>query len=188
VVCTANIARSPLAEVLIRGHLDHRGLGYQLAVDSAGTRARVGDAAAEHSRRIAARWGLTLEEHRSKPVDADLVVGSDLVITMSERQRDHLGATAAGAAQRCFTLKELVRLLESRDPAPSPAAAVDALRGGVEAAHHRRAFSRAPDVPEDVDDPFGGPFGGYAHMANELVDLTERLIPSLLGEDGAGPR
>jgi len=112
VVCTANIARSPLAEALFEVHARARGLDGQVGIVSAGTRARVGDAAAPPSVEIAATWGVDLRRHRSQPVSDELLERSDLVLTMTEEHRDVLSGRGARVAQRCFTVRELHRLLE----------------------------------------------------------------------------
>lgn len=60
VVCTGNTCRSPMLETLLRA----RGV----AVDSAGTAALVGDPASDGARSAMFRRGLSLDHHRSTPV------------------------------------------------------------------------------------------------------------------------
>jgi protein-tyrosine-phosphatase len=120
VVCTANIARSPLAEALLQVHVRVRGLEDEVRIASAGTRAREGYAAAQPSVVIAAGWGVDLRRHRSQPVTDELLEASDLIVTMTEVHRDALGGRGAGVAERCFTLYELRRLLHGVEVAMSP--------------------------------------------------------------------
>lgn len=180
VVCTANIARSPLAEVLLRAHVQQRSLTEQVAVASAGVHARPGQAAADSSREIATTWGLDLAAHLSQPATSELVGHADLVVTMSARQRDHLGGSVRGVHARTFTLKELARLLDEVDTDLGEPGA-DRVRAATTAAHRRRPLSRPSEGGEDIADPFGGPHDGYVTMANELVGLHERIAPVLLG-------
>lgn len=179
-VCTANIARSPLAEVLLGGYVRARSLHGQITVSSAGVRARSDDPAAAGSMSIAQAWGLDLSNHRSRPATPEIVGVADLIVTMSERQRDQLGGRDHGVHSRAFTLRELARLL---DEAPSPTAApgADRVRAAIAAAHRQRPRSVPPGDDEDVADPFGGPAEGYATMGSELVRLHERIVPTLLG-------
>lgn len=103
-VCTANIARSPLVEVLLDAHVRHRGLTDEVTVDSAGVQARPGIAAAEESQLLAAQAGMDLSRHRSRHLDEVAPAQADLVLTMSTRQRDHLGLREPGLGPRVFTL------------------------------------------------------------------------------------
>lgn len=181
VVCTANIARSPLVAALLRMHADARGLRGRLVVDSAGVHARDGDTAAEFTREIARMWGLDLDDHRSKPVGEDLLATAALVVTMSERQRDLLGARGPGLAGRCYTLPELTRLItevpaEAITPVPDQRL-VDVTRW----AQRQRPRSARPERREDVADPYGLDWNAYATMANTVADLVERIAPALFG-------
>lgn len=182
VVCTANIARSPLAEVLLRGYVRAAGADDEVVVASAGVRARPGLPAADSSVEIARAWGLDLSGHRSQPVTDDLLVGSDLIVTMSVRQRDLLGPRAPRLARKLFTLGELSRLVtavEVEDLGPgTPGERLRVLAGR---AHDQRPLSAPPDEGEDVADPFGGPHDGYVVMANELLRLLEPITTPVFG-------
>jgi protein-tyrosine phosphatase len=115
VLCRANVARSPLAEVMLQAALPG------VNVTSAGVRAREGYAAAEESQRLAAERGLDLSGHRSRAVTPELIARADLVLTMSESIRDLATPLAPRAAVKVFTLREFVRLTEQLDGA-GPAA------------------------------------------------------------------
>jgi protein-tyrosine phosphatase len=181
-VCTANIARSPLAAAVLEAHARVRGLEDRIIVTSAGVRAREGDPAAAPSVAIARRWGLDLDDHRSQPVTAQLVEHSDLVVTMSERQRDDLGGKIARLSERCFTLRELDRLLADVEVADLPVEPAERVAEVARRAHRRRPFS-APSGAEDVMDPFGRSDREYATVAAELVDLLGAISPVLLGPE-----
>jgi protein-tyrosine-phosphatase len=94
-VCTGNTCRSPLAEALARREIDRRGWT-SVEVASAGTSAWPGSPASEGSMRAAARHGLDLGDHRSRPLTLELIDWADVVLTMSA---SHLAqARAAGAS------------------------------------------------------------------------------------------
>lgn len=171
VVCTANIARSPLAEAMLAAELVPHGV--RLA--SAGVRARLGDPAAEESRRLAAERGLDLDGHRSRPVDDPLVSGADLVVTMSRRQRDATAPRWPGGAARTFTLAELGRLLEAVDDAAAPTEPVDRLAWLVNQAHRARPRARPGGNEDDIDDPIGQPWPEWLAMAGRLDELIGAL-------------
>lgn len=201
VVCTANIARSPLAAALFEVHARARGMDGQVEIASAGTRAREGDAAAPRSIAIAAGWGVDLKRHRSQPVTDELLSRSDLVLTMTEAHRDLLAGRGARVSQRCFTLPELHRLLRAVEVAASPSAeprAASTASGSAaqprtaapspaarfaEAAlqAHRRRPVSVRSGPEDIRDPHGRGDEVYREVATQLVGLVEALAIPLFG-------
>lgn len=175
VVCTANIARSPLAEAMVRARLDHLGV----SVSSAGTRGRVGDPPASGSVALAGQRGLDITGHRSRPATPDLIAGADLVLTMSERHRERCSPLATGAAARTFTIEEFVRLLEVVPPGTPTSGGTDRLLQARDAAHRARASSpRGPDA-EDVADPIRLPWEAWLTMGEHLDLLVGRLGAAL---------
>lgn len=98
-VCTGNTCRSPLAEALAKKALADRlgcavdalpGRGFWVL--SAGVAAHGGSAASEESVTVAAEFGASLDGHRSRPVNPQLLMAADDVIAMT---RGHLHAMAA---------------------------------------------------------------------------------------------
>ncbi|MCA9693340.1 MAG: low molecular weight phosphotyrosine protein phosphatase [Myxococcales bacterium] len=59
-VCYANVCRSPLAEGVLRHHVDARGLTHRVAIESAGVSALVGAPPHPLSVEVARRRGVTL--------------------------------------------------------------------------------------------------------------------------------
>lgn len=81
-VCTGNTCRSPMAEAIARREIDS--LGWSgVEVRSAGIAAVPGAPASAGALAAAENDGLDLSEHRSTLLTAELVEGSDLVLTMS---------------------------------------------------------------------------------------------------------
>lgn len=89
-VCTANMCRSPMAEVLFRDELRQRDLQAGWSVGSAGVAASHGMRATEFTARVVTERGLDLAHHRSRPVDAELLRATDLVLVMEEAHRQTL--------------------------------------------------------------------------------------------------
>lgn len=81
VLCTANSARSQMAEGLFR----HEGRG-ALEVESAGTRATL---VRPEAIQVMAELGIDISGHRSKTVDEFLGQHFDLVVTVCDNARDH---------------------------------------------------------------------------------------------------
>ncbi|HEX9729848.1 MAG TPA: low molecular weight protein arginine phosphatase [Gemmatimonadales bacterium] len=85
-VCTGNICRSPLAEVLLRRELDARNIE-GITASSAGTGAWDGAPASEGAYLVALEHGLDLSAHRARLLTRDLVQRADLVFTMARHHR-----------------------------------------------------------------------------------------------------
>jgi protein-tyrosine-phosphatase len=89
-VCTANICRSPLAEVLFRDWLRQRAVPGTWLVGSAGTWAQPGYSAAEYSQQMASKRGLTLAQHRARRVEAAMLAAADVVLCLADTHREAL--------------------------------------------------------------------------------------------------
>lgn len=172
VVCTGNICRSPMAEAMLRERAVGADGRATLTLSSAGTHGWDAAPATDASARAAAERGLDLSDHRSRPLTRDLVEHADLVVAMAGEHRDAIARAVPGAAERTFTLKELVLLLEQVRP-------VGDLAARVAAAAARRRDAGTPPGDLDVADPYGAADGIYRAMADELDDWTRRLADLL---------
>ena len=85
-VCTANVCRSPVAEVIFSNWLTRQAIPGDWHVTSAGTWALSGQVASNYSREVLAEQGLNLGEHRSRRVDRGMLEGADLVLCMTRSQ------------------------------------------------------------------------------------------------------
>lgn len=121
-VCTANICRSPLAEVLFRDQLAQRGLdGAQWRVESAGTWGEDGFPASRNSCKVAQQYGLDLSQHRSRIVDADLLSQFDLILVMESGHKEALTVEFPMLAERIFLLSEMAGQIQNvEDPYGGP--------------------------------------------------------------------
>lgn len=149
-VCTANVCRSPAAEVLLRRAL---GPAADVRVTSAGLDARPGTPVDPTVLRL-------LGEHGSGPgarqLTAALVAEADLVLTMTRDQRAALVSRHPAAVRRTSTLREFAALatLAADDGTvlpPAPGEALAALRGLVPRLRPRHTAGPG----DDVADPHG---------------------------------
>ena len=116
-VCTGNTCRSPLAEGIARAELDRRGWKH-VSVGSAGIAAHPGAAASEHSVTVAARHGIDLGRHRSRPLTPELVGWADLVLAMGPSHLD--GVWRLGGAEKALTLGDFASGAEDGYSVPDP--------------------------------------------------------------------
>ena len=94
-VCTGNTCRSPMAQAIGERSVKRRGWD-GVEIRSAGVSALSGDEASEGAR-VAAEWdGLSLEGHRSTPLDAELVDWASLILTMGPHHADAAEALGGG--------------------------------------------------------------------------------------------
>ena len=146
-VCTGNICRSPIAEVVLRERFEAAGLGPRVVVDSTGTSFE------EHGNPIDDRAAAVLSEHgypvparaarRVSPAD---LASSDLVLAMTSAHADALRRLARADAATA----DRVHLYRSFDPdAP-------------------RVPRSGGELALDIDDPW---YGGSADFEDCLAQV-----------------
>ena len=180
VVCSGNICRSPVAEGLLRRALERRFGDRAPRVTSAGTIAIDGNAPSAGSVIAAAERGVDIGNHRARFLTPALIAEADLSLCMAGEHREEIARLAPEAADRAFTLKELVRLLERATVAD--AVGPDALADRVAVAARDRADGGARNpFDEDIADPLGMPIDTYRAVTWELAEWTDRLVVGLFG-------
>lgn len=181
VVCLGNICRSPYAQALLRAAAaDRLGPG-KVSIRSSGLRGLDGAPASEGTVLEAARRGLDLSDHVGARLAEDRIREADLVVTMSQNQRDQVVATVPGTGSKVFTVRELVRLLAHARPDKATGTPRERIAAVAAAAHAARPFAERAAELEDVADPYGGPPEGYARMAAQLDRLMLSLADDLFG-------
>lgn len=80
-VCRGNVIRSPMAAALLRRRLSDMGRT-AIGVYSAGLHAELGRNADPRAVDAARHFGISLEDHRARPLTPDLVRDADLVLVM----------------------------------------------------------------------------------------------------------
>jgi protein-tyrosine phosphatase len=177
VVCTGNRFRSPLAEHILRRAardlpVDVRSVGI-LDLGAVGALPEALEAARE--------LGLDLSAHRTCVLAPEPLRAADLVLGF---ERSHIArAVVAGKAplERTFSLPELVGLLE-----PVPAVRADdpvtRARARLAAVAAVRPDPRRARVPE-LGDPLGKTAAVFRRTAEQVSELSERLIERLFGTD-----
>ncbi len=106
-VCTANIARSPMAEALFNEKLKALKLVDRYRACSAGTWARNGRPAAQFGQRVMWARGLDIRHHRSRLITSEMVADVDLILTMEIGQKEALRFEFPEKKDKIFTLAEL---------------------------------------------------------------------------------
>jgi protein-tyrosine phosphatase len=181
VVCTGNICRSPIAEGFLRQVLGERRIdGVQ--VESAGVSGLDGSPAVHEAVSALAERGVDISSHLARTLTRRMAESADLVLAMTSDQRDAMARLAPTAADRTFTLKELVYLIDRQERRPNdgdPGQRVAA--AASDAAAMRRAGATLDLVDEDIQDPLGLGSDVFRAVAWQLETLVRRLVDGLFG-------
>jgi low molecular weight protein-tyrosine phosphatase len=163
-VCTANICRSPVMEILFRDRLDPA----RFEVASAGVRGW--NAAPIDSMVVLelARLGHAATAHRSRVLDVHHVEQADLVLTAAREHRGAVLALSPRALRKTFTLREFAALVENSNPT--------SLEELVQDASRRR--SMAP-IDIDVLDPFMREPAMHHRVADEIAAAVDVVASRL---------
>ncbi len=107
-VCTVNLCRSPIAEVLFRQWLKRQSVSGDWRVLSCGTWAVNGKSVAPHVQPSLLAMGIDLGQHRARNVTVELLAESDLVLCMTRSQREALHTEFPRFAGRIYLLSEML--------------------------------------------------------------------------------
>jgi protein-tyrosine phosphatase len=180
-VCTGNVCRSPMAELLCRAMFDPAAdPGADLEVASAGMGALVGEGVDTASAAVLAELGIDASTHRARQFRPVWAARADLVLTAERAHRDKIMTDVPTAFRRVFTMKEFARL--ARRPAGVGRADVVA-----ELASRRGAEGPVPGELLDLADPYRGTIEQARAVAEELAAVVQTVLTTL-GIGYAAPR
>ena len=168
-VCTGNVCRSPMAELLFRGwaHADA-----DVVVSSAGIEAMVGYGIDRSSASALGQLGIDPSRHRARQFETWMATDADLILTAGREHRDAIISAVPTLYKRTFTMKEFARLVNGLAPGDprSIVAAAAARRGQV-----------VPDNPEDDDvrDPYKGAIHHAKTIAEEITETVYATVKAL---------
>ena len=171
-VCTGNICRSPMAEVMLRDEVERRGCG-DIEVASAGTWAGFGNPAQPEALEVMRNKGIDLDGHRSRPVDPEELAEADLVVAMTSVHARELRQLSDEVGTKMVLMKEFTELEVDECPSSALDDRLKTLLAGKRP-EPRRAL--------DLDDPMGLPVFAYERAANEIDTGIRRLADLLCGE------
>lgn len=151
-VCTGNICRSPMAEIVLRDRLERAGLADAVVVDSTGiSDEECGNPIDRRAERVLTAHGYPVPRRAARQVtDADLE-SHHLVLAMTAAHARALRSLAGPGA----AAQERIRMFRSFDP--------DAPAGG-------------PERDLDVDDPWYGDQAGFEVTLAEVEAAADGII------------
>lgn len=184
-VCTGNTCRSPMAEALLKGLAEKRGLG--VAVRSAGISTIDGLPVSSNSLNALGRRGI---QHKgsSAALQSEALDWADLVLTMTSGHKRELVARFPHALEKTYTLKEFAYLDHSLQAQISELQQLYTelhtkllLGEPIDEEQKVRVISLEQSIPNfDIADPFGGSQSVYDSCADELEKAITELVDRLL--------
>lgn len=139
-----------MAEHLFRHMISEAERSAEFVVCSAGVAAFPNDPAADQAIQVMNNKGIiSIQEHKATPVNDELVLGADLILTMTRSHKDRLLTFYPQLEEKVFTLKEYT---------------YDPQQDGESVSNF------------DIADPFGMPVEVYEICARELEIHLQRLL------------
>ncbi len=177
VVCRANRARSPVVAELLRQYAAAHDLKPQPRIWSRGLYAAPGLPLLPSMQRALASRRLVVPDHSSRRLGPDEAAQARLVVTFELEDKRTVVAQRPALVSRTYTLRELVRLVQSPlwrsdwNGSPDVTARLHALRPLVEPGH------------DDTPDPAGLSRWRVRRLLDGLVRDVETVAPALLGPE-----
>ena len=146
-VCSGNICRSPIAELVVIDLLEREGMADLVRVDSAGIGDwHVGHGADPRALSVLKGHGVDGSRHRARQLDRSELATADLLVAMDAGHAEALRRYAVGEQDRAK-----VRLMRSFDPDADP-----------------------DDL--DLDDPYYGDDAGFTTTLEQILAAAPGLV------------
>lgn len=162
-VCTGNICRSPMAEVVLRDRFEAAGLGDEVVVDSSGVSdEETGNPIDPRAADVLREAGYPVPRHRAHGVTTEEIGERDLLLAMTARHARALRTRAPDAASA-----RRVRMFRSFDPA------APAVEGPQAVADEARL---------DVEDPWYDGRDAFVSVLQQVEAAADGIVDHVRGE------
>ena len=162
-VCTGNICRSPMGELLLGRYLS----GTTISVASAGTRGLTRHEMDRYSARLMRSVDIEPSGFRSRRLTKAMAEQADLILCFEKNQRKDIVTLAPNAVRYTFLVDDFANMCQY--------CAQQGLVEGLTVQERLESVVRAstiirPMLPKtkDIEDPLGKPFATFVKVANEL--------------------
>ena len=190
-VCTGNICRSALAQLMLQSRFDAFGFG--VTITSAGTSALVGESLTTEGAAIAARYGVgetAIASYTATQLTESIVTAADLVLTATHEHSHAVARLSPRSARSTFTITQFARFVHylsteentnfvraKADVAAPSLLLRERLRTLTDDAVFSRGFVPPPAdaLVDDIEDPYRKPMEIYDRVGATL-DLALHSI------------
>ena len=164
-VCTGNICRSPMAEVVLRQRFADAGLGDDVVVDSSGiSDEEHGNPVDRRAASVLREHGYEVPRHRAHQATGEELADRDLVLAMTSRHARWLRTQAPDA-----DVAERVVVYRSFDP---------------EAPAVEGAGAVADESALDIDDPWYGDRSDFETTLEQVEAAADAVVEHVRAELG----
>lgn len=151
-VCTGNTCRSVMSEGLARKILARKGVADSIKVISAGIAPVQGSPATPEAVAVMKEKGINLTHHKAQILSSELIREADLILTMTQDQKNQVLRVVPSACNRVFTLREYV--IEDNENQPGTYSLVSELRTRLkekEKAFYEKHGSKIDSLKKEYD-------------------------------------
>ena len=184
-VCTGNLCRSPMAQVLFDRVVARTwsGSGHWRA-ESAGVAAADGQSMHPHALTVLGELGADGSQFRSRRLRRSMLESADLVLTATRAQRSAVAQLYPRALARLFTVNQFAYLLTHAPPLNGQDDARAAGGALLAAARTARSLAPARTEEDDLDDPINRPLNRFREVGQIVradLDAVVRALRSVGG-------
>lgn len=173
-VCTGNVCRSPMGELMMKRYL----AGSSIVVSSAGVKGLKSHPIHQSSAKLMTSVGIDSSAFRSRPLTADMAQDSDLILCFEKEQRRDIVSMAPMAVNYTFLVTEFANmcLYSAQQQLVKGRTLEERLQSVIDAASFIRPMIPAP---RDVDDPMGKSFDVFCRAAEQTNKALWIILDSM---------
>ncbi|OZG57173.1 protein-tyrosine-phosphatase [Bifidobacterium tissieri] len=173
-VCTGNVCRSPMGELMMKRYL----AGSSIVVSSAGVKGLKSHPIHQSSAKLMTSVGIDSSAFRSRPLTADMAQDSDLILCFEKEQRRDIVSMAPMTVNYTFLVTEFANmcLYSAQQQLVKGRTLEERLQSVIDAASFIRPMIPAP---RDVDDPMGKSFDVFCRAAEQTNKALWIILDSM---------
>lgn len=173
-VCTGNICRSPMGELLMSHYLT----GTTVQVSSAGTRGLPMHPIDPSSGRLMDSVGIESSGFHSRRLTRQMADDADLILCLEKQQRKDIVTLAPAAVRYTFLLNDFANMCDYC--AQHSMVTGTTIQERLESVIRRSSMIRPMiPLPKDIDDPHGREFDQFCIAANQTNEAIRRILKSM---------